>query len=80
MSTREFVVRSAEDLGRIIAEARVARGLTQAELAATADIERTYLARLEAGRTTLQVERTLDLLRRLGVTIHGSLDLDDSHG
>ena len=80
MSTREFVVRSPQDLGRMIAEARVSRGLTQAELAEAADVERTYLARLEAGHTTLQVMRTLELLRRLGVTLHGSLDLDDAHG
>lgn len=74
MSTRRFAVRSGADIGRMIAEARRMRGLTQAELAGRVDIERTYLARLESGNSTLQIERILDLLRTLGVTVQGTLD------
>ena len=68
------MLRSASDIGRTIAEARVERGLTQAELAADVGIERTYLARLETGRSTLHIERVLRLLRTLGVTVEATLE------
>lgn len=54
--------------------------MTQVELAADTDIERTYLARIETGLSTIQVERTLALLRALGVTLTGSMDIEDQPG
>jgi transcriptional regulator with XRE-family HTH domain len=78
MRTREFAIRHGEDLGRTIAEARAERGLTQEQLATRTGIERTYLARLEAGHVVQQVERALTLLRTLGVTITARLDGDDA--
>ncbi len=74
MSTRRFSVRSSADIGRTIAEARHERGLTQAALSDRVGMERTYLARLEAGRSTIQIERVLALLRELGVTLTAVLD------
>ncbi len=58
----------------MIAEARDERGLTQATLASRVGIERTYLARLEGGRSTIQIERILALLRALGVTITAAIE------
>lgn len=72
MSTRRYVIRSPEDLGRMLAEARLYRGLTQEQLASRANVGRTYLARLEAGNTVLQVERLLAMLRDLGVELHAT--------
>lgn len=76
MSTRRFSIRSGADIGRTIAEARLERGLTQADLAKRTGIDRTYLARLEAGHSTVQVDRILDLLGTLGVTVTATLDVD----
>ena len=80
MSTRRFAVRSAADVGRMIAEARVERGLTQAQLASEVHMDRTYLARLESGHSTLQIERVLNLLHALGVTIEGTLERPRDNG
>jgi ribosome-binding protein aMBF1 (putative translation factor) len=66
---RTMLVRSADDLGAAIAEARRLKGLTQEQLAAQSGIERTYLARLEAGASTLLLTRSLQLLRRLGAEV-----------
>lgn len=79
MSTRRFVIRSSEDLGRTIAEARHERGLTQAELAQDRQFDRTYLARIEAGLNTTHLERVLHVLRDLGVTVHAEMEVED-HG
>ena len=68
-SPLRWTVRSADDLGRAIAGARHARGMTQQRLAEEAGLERSYLARLEVGTSTLALERALRLLRRMGATV-----------
>ena len=62
-------IRTASDLGLALAEARLAMGLTQAEVAAATGIERTYLARMEGAKGTLFLERALRVLRRLGAEV-----------
>lgn len=62
-------IRHPADLGLAVSEARRAAGLTQEQLAEQSGIERTYLARLETGLTTLLIERSLRLLRRLGARV-----------
>jgi transcriptional regulator with XRE-family HTH domain len=69
MSTRRYQIRSVADIGRTIAEARAFRGLTQEELAERTQLERTYLAKIEAGHTVKQLERVIALLRELGVEL-----------
>jgi transcriptional regulator with XRE-family HTH domain len=76
-SPRQWSVRSAADLGRAIAGARQSRGMTQQRLAEEAGVERSYLARLETGASTLAVERALRLLRRMGATVTVTLPPDD---
>jgi transcriptional regulator with XRE-family HTH domain len=76
-SHTRWTVRSAPDLGRAIAGVRGKRGLTQQGLAEQAGVERSYLARLEAGASTLAIERALRLLRRMGATVTVSMDEGD---
>jgi transcriptional regulator with XRE-family HTH domain len=70
-------IHNPADIGRAIAGVRAERGLTQAELAKRTDIDRSYLARLEAGGSQLVLERSLRALRRMGATITVSLPGDD---
>jgi transcriptional regulator with XRE-family HTH domain len=69
MATRSWTVRSPEDFGRVIAEIRRERGMTQEELAATGGLTRAWLAQLETGRTARSLEHILRLLRRLGASV-----------
>ena len=66
---RQIVIRSGDDLGLAVAEARVVRRLSQQELAAEVGIDRTYLARLENGLTVQMLDRAVRILRLLGATI-----------
>ncbi len=77
MPTRRFTIRAGRDLGPVIAEARRARGLTQDELAEQTGMERTYLARLEAGSSVQMLDRALLALRHLGVDIEATQLVDD---
>lgn len=66
---RTMLVRGSDDLGAAVAEARRLRGLTQEQLSAQSGIERTYLARMEAGASVLLLTRALQLLRQLGAEV-----------
>ena len=51
--------------------------MTQGDLAEAAGLDRTYLARMEAGMSTLQLQRALRALRRMGATVTVTLSTDD---
>jgi HTH-type transcriptional regulator/antitoxin HipB len=62
-----FRVYTATSLGDAIRHYRTAAGLTQAQLAEMAGLQRSYLSELENGKETEQVRRILRVLRQLGV-------------
>jgi transcriptional regulator with XRE-family HTH domain len=76
---RTWSVRSAEDLGRALAEIRHTRGLTQEQLAAEGGLSRASLAQLEVGRSTPVLDHFLRLLRRLGATVTITFEGDDGN-
>ncbi|MDA8284987.1 MAG: helix-turn-helix transcriptional regulator [Actinomycetota bacterium] len=54
-------------MGTAIRHYRREAGLSQAQLAEIAGLNRTYLSNLESGKETEQVRRILRVLRHLGV-------------
>lgn len=68
-SQRTWAIHNPADLGRAIAGVRAEKGLTQEGLAKAIDVDRGYLARLEAGASPLVLERSLRALRRMGATV-----------
>lgn len=70
-------IHNPADVGRAIAGVRAEKGLTQAELAEQLEVDRGYLARLEAGASQLVLERSLRALRRMGARITVSLPEGD---
>lgn len=62
-----FRVYSPASLGDGIRHYRTAAGLTQAQLAEMAGLQRSYLSELESGKETEQLKRILRVLRQLGV-------------
>lgn len=61
----ETVVRDSYVLGRALSECRRRCGLTQENAAAKSGMHRSYLAGLEAGKATEQLDRIFRLLRTL---------------
>jgi transcriptional regulator with XRE-family HTH domain len=74
---RQMTVRTGADLGAALAEARRARSLTQQQLAESANLDRTYLAKIEAGTSVQMLDRTLRLLRRLGAEVTVTVTLPE---
>jgi len=63
----KYRVYNAASLGDAIRHYRAEAGLTQAQLAEMAGLQRSYLSELESGKETEQLRRVLHLLRQLGV-------------
>lgn len=59
-------VTTTQDLAVALAGARREAGMTQAELAQWAGLDRRYVSVLESGGASLQVQRLLDLFAVLG--------------
>lgn len=74
MPKRSWTIRSPEDLGRAVADIRSATGRTQADLAADTGLSRTYVAKIETGRTSPLLGHLLRALRRLGATVTVTFD------
>ena len=66
---RRAEIRKGADLGHVLAEARRAQGLTQAEVANQVGLTRVYLNALESGRTTPLLDHYLRALRRIGAAV-----------
>lgn len=73
-TTQRFSIRSPKDLARTITEARLARKITQNDLAVATGIDRAYLSRLENGLEAKQLERAFQVFRVLGVQIEARMD------
>jgi y4mF family transcriptional regulator len=58
---------SASDVGATVKAARRALKLRQADLAAAAGVGLRFLIELEAGKPTVQLGKTLDVLNVLGI-------------
>lgn len=73
---QRWLVRNGADVGESIAEIRLAHGLTQEQLAERVGVERTRLAKLERGHTTLLVDLLVRVLRSMGATVVVEFDDD----
>lgn len=61
------ILRALEDIGTVIAGWRKLRGLTQAQLADRAGVDRKTVLRLEKGDGGVSTENLLRVLRALGI-------------
>ncbi|EPR77533.1 hypothetical protein ADILRU_0232 [Leifsonia rubra CMS 76R] len=70
-------VTGPEALGHLIQQARVASGQTQVELASELGISQRAITEIETGKSTKQVRRVFQLLKTVGVNLHGEWEAND---
>lgn len=58
-----------EAIGKAIREARKAQGLTQGELALTANTATRFISDLENGKATCEIGKALQVIASLGIQI-----------
>ena len=62
----EMMIRSPEELGALLREARKSVGLTQPQLALAAGVGVRFIVELEAGKPTVRLEHVLRVIDALG--------------
>lgn len=73
--TTEFTITSVKSYREALVESRLAAGLSQQEVADEADINRSYVSRVENGEISVAyIERTLEMFRICGVTLTASFE------
>jgi hypothetical protein len=76
-STRTWTIRSSRDLGRTLGDVRKLRRLTQQQLADMTGMRRDYLSQLESCSDTLELQRLILALRRIGASITVTVEAPD---
>jgi HTH-type transcriptional regulator/antitoxin HipB len=64
-----FKAYDSKELGKVIKSARKKLGVTQRNLALTSGTGLRFIIELEQGKPTCQIEKTLTVLRTLGLKI-----------
>ena len=67
-----------KDIGEVIRRTRKAQGLRQDQLAAAAGVGQRFLVELEAGKSTAQIGKTLNVLSALGCSLTIKTPNDDT--
>jgi len=62
-------LRVPADFGLALQQARLAHGMTQADLASEVDVPQSTISEIEAGKSTIFMRRLLDLMQATGVEL-----------
>lgn len=62
-------LRVPADFGLALQQARLARGMTQADLAGDVGVPQSTISEIEAGKSTIFMRRLLDLMQATGVEL-----------
>jgi HTH-type transcriptional regulator/antitoxin HipB len=68
--TMDQIARTTKDLGNVLRQARKARNLTQADLAARAGIWQRTVSNIETSASGAKVDTIFDLLAALDLDLH----------
>jgi HTH-type transcriptional regulator / antitoxin HipB len=61
---------SVGDIGKIIREKRKKDGLTQRDIASVCNLGNRFLVDLENGKPTVRLDKTLEVLKSLGLEVY----------
>lgn len=66
-------VASPQALGRLLQQARLARGLSQQQVAQELGISQSYVSELESGKSSLALTRIFEIMRLTGMTLRAQV-------
>jgi HTH-type transcriptional regulator / antitoxin HipB len=78
MATHTTRLRSPGDVGLAVQQSRLARGLTQTELAAELDVPQSTISEIESGQATIYLRRLLSIARVTGMEFTATWEADDA--
>lgn len=63
------IIKTPEDLGKLVRKFRLAQNMTQADILGLANTGNRFIVDLEKGKPTLQLQKVLDVLDLLGLEV-----------
>ncbi|NOU01136.1 MAG: helix-turn-helix transcriptional regulator [Gallionella sp.] len=63
------IIKTPEDLGKLVRKFRLAQNMTQADILGLANTGNRFIVDLEKGKPTLQLQKVLDVLDILGLEV-----------
>lgn len=78
MVRRVARLRSPGDFGLAVQQSRLARGLSQRELAAELGVPQSTISEIENGKSTIYIRRLLSIARVTGLEFAASWEDDDA--
>lgn len=67
-------LRTSGDIGLALAQSRMARGLTQQDLATQLDMPQSTVSEIESGKSTIFLRHVLEMARATGLNISAEWD------
>jgi len=64
-----LIIRTSNDLGKVIKQTRKDQKLTQLDLAALSNVGVRFIVDLEKGKNTSEIGKALNVIRMLGITL-----------
>lgn len=78
MRTLTARLRAPADFGLAVQQARVARGLTQTQLAEELGVTQSAISDIESGKATIYIQRLLAISRLIDLQLSASWEVDDA--
>lgn len=76
MAKQTARLRAPGDIGLAIQQARLARGLSQSDLAQQMGVPQSTISEMESGRSTIYLRRLLSLAKATGIEINATWEDD----
>lgn len=73
-------LRTPADFGLALQQARIARGLSQTELAAELDLPQSTISEMESGKSTIFLRRLLEIAAQTGIELTATWEPADASG
>ena len=64
-----MIIKSAQDIGKLVKEARKAQNFTQVQLAQLFKVGTRFLSDLENGKPTCEIDKVIKVLINLGIKL-----------
>ena len=78
MTKHSARLRAPADFGLALQQARLARGLSQSQLAKELDVPQSTISEIESGKATIYIRRLLSIARITGVEFAATWEDDDA--
>lgn len=69
-----MIIKSAQDIGKIVKETRKKQNFTQVQLAQLSNVGTRFLSDLENGKPTCEIDKVIKVLANLGIKLEVNND------